>query len=291
MGAATSPNEMATTICQALSEQPEVAAAFLFGSAVKGRMTDESDIDVAVYFRPKTDASGRISLEIEEADAHYPGEDEIWADLERRLRRNVDLVVLNRAPATLAAAVVLEGIPCVVRDPATVERFSSAVTTIAEDYRTFIKEFVEIRERSGSLSEIDRARLLRILDFLSEELKDRTGFDGLTSTSYLADRSFRRDIERWVENLVNASIDVAKIVLASQGLPMPPNYRESLASLAAISQFKGVAVKLARFARLRNLLAHEYLDLRYPEIRTFLDEADEVYGGLLGAAREWLATS
>ncbi len=258
---------------------------------MKERMTDESDIDVALYFYPNPDAAGRTPLDLESEDARYPAEDEIWGELERRLKREVDLVVLNRAPATLSAAVVLEGRPCVMRDSAIMGRFSEAVTAIAEDFRTFIEEFVEIRDRSRSLSEIDRARLLRILDFLAGELTERSKFTTLTSNSYLKDGSLRRDVERWVENLVNASVDIAKIVLASSGLPMPQTYRETLASLAAVSQFESVAAALARFTRLRNLLAHEYLDLRFPEIRKVVDESERVYGGLVDAGRKWLAAS
>ena len=288
---AASTDELVATIRDVLAERPEAVAAFLFGSAAKKRMTDESDIDVAVYFRANPDAAGRTPLEVEAEDARYPSENEIWGDLERRLKREVDLVVLNRAPATLAAAVVLEGRPCVMRDSAIMGRFSAAVTTIAEDFRTFIDEFVQIRDRSRSLSEIDRARLLRILDFLAGELSERSKFTALSSNSYLKDGSLRRDVERWVENLVNASVDIAKIVLASSGLPMPQTYRETLVSLAAVSQFESVAAALAQFTRLRNLLAHEYLDLRYPEIRKVVDESERVYGGLVGAARKWLAAS
>jgi predicted nucleotidyltransferase len=34
--------------------KPEVSMAFLFGSYVKGRAFYDSDVDIAVYFKPKT---------------------------------------------------------------------------------------------------------------------------------------------------------------------------------------------------------------------------------------------
>jgi hypothetical protein len=50
-----------------------------------------------------------------ESDFFYEGVEDIWADLERMLRQDVDLVVLNRVPATVAAA-ALQGKPLIVRD-------------------------------------------------------------------------------------------------------------------------------------------------------------------------------
>jgi len=58
-----------------------------------------------------------------------------------------------------------------------------------------------------------RFRLTRLLDFLENELKDYKKFESLSWEDYNKDRSKRRDVERWVENIVNSSIDIAKIIL------------------------------------------------------------------------------
>lgn len=39
---------------EALAEQPEIAAGYLYGSAARGRTTSLSDVDVAVLFRATT---------------------------------------------------------------------------------------------------------------------------------------------------------------------------------------------------------------------------------------------
>jgi predicted nucleotidyltransferase/uncharacterized protein YutE (UPF0331/DUF86 family) len=276
-------------VASCLSESSDIIAAFLFGSAAAGRLTAESDIDVAVYFSPALRANDQALLDLEEESARYPQEDALWGSLEEALGRPVDLVVLNRAPATLAAAVVLNGVPCVVRDRALMDRFARAVMTLAEEFRDFTRDFAQIRGRSRSLSEIDHARLLRILDFLGEELADSGKFANLSRSGYLNDRTLRRNVERWVENLVNASIDIAKIVLASQGLPMPQTYRETLSDLVAVPGFEEIAPELAAFSRVRNLLAHEYLDTRFPEIQRIANRANELYGKLARASREWIS--
>jgi hypothetical protein len=51
-------------------------------------------------------------------------------------------------------------------------------------------------------------------------------------------------MERWVENLVNASIDIGKIVVAAEMLPLPHTYRETMETLAAVQRAADSAVDL-----------------------------------------------
>jgi uncharacterized protein YutE (UPF0331/DUF86 family) len=130
--------------------------------------------------------------------------------------------------------------------------------------------------------------LIRILDFIDMELGAQDQFADMTRAASLGDGNLRRNVERWAENLVSASIDVAKIVLASQRMPMPQTYRETLASLGAVSAFADFSDELASFAAVRNLLAHEYLNLRFPELQRIVDRAQSLYGELVNATRQWL---
>ena len=59
-------------VASCLSGSREIVAAFLFGSAATGRLTAESDIDVAVHFTPAPHGDGRVPLELEEESARYP---------------------------------------------------------------------------------------------------------------------------------------------------------------------------------------------------------------------------
>jgi uncharacterized protein YutE (UPF0331/DUF86 family)/predicted nucleotidyltransferase len=252
--------------------RPEVAMAFLFGSAARARLTADSDLDVAVYFY-----SAGAGAEWEEQH-EYPEEDSIWADVERIASIDTDLLVLNRAPATVAYAVLEENCPIVVKDVSLYWGLFLAVSSAAEDFRQFTREFLEIKERSRSLSEIDRDRLRRILDFIATEIADAGEFATLSRESYLTESSSRRNVERWIENIVNASIDVAKILLAAAQASVPQTYREILLNLDTLPNFETrIAEALSRFSRLRNILAHEYLDLRWGQISTFLREAVPFY--------------
>ena len=116
----------------------DVAFAFLFGSQARGTDTPRSDVDVAVYFYPKR----RRPIEFEE-EIYYEGEEEIWSDLEELLNREVELLVLNRAPATVADSAI-RGIPILINDPGLYVDFMLVVTSEAIDFREMMKrDFLE----------------------------------------------------------------------------------------------------------------------------------------------------
>jgi len=119
----------------------DVAFAFLFGSQARGNATIRSDVDIAVYFHPKK----RRPLEVE-GDVFYETEDRIWTDLERLFNKEVDLVVLNRVPATVGASAI-KGTPLVINDWGLYLDFMLVVTDIAEDFREFI--ITDYMERAG----------------------------------------------------------------------------------------------------------------------------------------------
>lgn len=259
------------------AERNDVVMAFVFGSAVKGTATTESDVDIAVYFTPK----GK-ELEWEEVQTHYTEEDKIWGDVERIVGRRVDLVALNRVSAVLAATVLQEGIALAVKDHSLYLRFFLSVTSAAEDFMRFTKDYWDIMQRSRSLSDVDRQRLIRIAAFLETELSAAGKFTNIDQQTYETNDDTRRNVERWAENIVNSSIDAAKILLASEKKRIPQTYREVLQELSLLDGFSPeTAEKLSQFAKLRNILAHEYLDIRFAHIARFARESEQPYRALI----------
>jgi len=90
---------------------PELVCAYLLGSVARAEARADSDVDVAVLYEkppePRLDA-GPLDLE---------------GALERALRRPVQLVVLNRAPADLVHRVLRDGRIVLDRDRARRIRF------------------------------------------------------------------------------------------------------------------------------------------------------------------------
>lgn len=116
--------------------------------------------------------------------------------------------------------------------------------------------------------------VVRRLDFLRLEVQDIPRFESMTQAEYTVDRDRRRSLERLVENVVNAAADIAKVVLAAGDFPLPDTYRDAMLQLGIAGVLPpDLAGKLAEMTRLRNVLAHQYLDIRWASLQSFIREA------------------
>ena len=132
-------------------------------------------------------------------------------------------------------------------------------------------------------------RLAKHITFLEDELKDHEIFKNLSWEDYNQYRSKRREVERWAENIINSSIDVSKIILASEGLPLADTYKDIVSSLSLVSGFDKEAMeKLSGYVKLRNIITHEYLDLRWSSIKKFISEATPFYNELVSDVKKYL---
>jgi predicted nucleotidyltransferase len=120
------------TLKNYFQNRSDIAFAFLFGSQARGKATKISDVDIAVYFYPEK----RHPVEYEE-EVFYNGEDEIWADMERILKKEVDLLVLNRVSSSVAASAI-RGVPLVISDWGLYLDFMEVVISEADDFMDFI---------------------------------------------------------------------------------------------------------------------------------------------------------
>jgi uncharacterized protein YutE (UPF0331/DUF86 family) len=267
------------------SQNPEIVMAFVFGSRIEDRLHAGSDWDIAVYFTPQ---GGKI--EWEDEGREYPEEERVLGDCINILKTdNVDLIVLNRASARIAETAI-RGMPLVIKDRRLFLEFMLIVTKEAEDYRRTSREYAEIYWRSKSLSEKDVEALERRSVFIDTELSALPEYAGLTWDEYQKNHHKRREVERLIENLMNAAIDVAKIILASEKRTVPSTYREMLRLLGTVVPFsRNMAERLSGWAGLRNILAHEYLDLRWKPIHDFLEHGESHFRTFLQAAKEFLA--
>jgi len=119
-------------LTQYLKQRTDIAFAFLFGSQANGAATIRSDVDIAVYFFPNQ----RHPIEFE-SDLTYEGESALWADVEDIVKKEVDMVVLNRVPATVAAA-ALRGQALIIKEQGLYLDFMSAVTDEADSFMDYI---------------------------------------------------------------------------------------------------------------------------------------------------------
>ena len=105
---------------------------------------------------------------------------------------------------------------------------------------------------------------------MESELSDFPKFSNTDWKIYSENRDLRRNLERWIENLVNCSIDIAKVILVAEDRRIPQTYKEILKELGATQYFdEEFGEAISQWAILRNILAHEYLDIRWNSIKKF----------------------
>ena len=128
------------------------------------------------------------------------------------------------------------------------------------------------------INNTQRTSIVKRIDFIETELKDLDEYKKLDFENYSQDRKTRRDVERLAENIANASIDIGKIILAGEDIELPETYKDIFIKLAEIRMVdKKLSEGLSDLVRLRNILAHQYLDIKWEMIKNFKDRGmDEV---------------
>jgi len=267
-------NEKIEKLKRYFEEKENVLLAFIFGSSARGVEGEDSDLDIGVYLKNRTE------------------EDEIWREISKIVEREVDLVVLNDAPATLVSNAFKTGIPFVIKDRKLYWNLYLAKSLEAEDFLEFAESYWRIYSRSASLIPEDKVRLLERIQFLESEYQEMGEFNALTFEEYRQDKAKRRNIERWTENVINATIDIAKIVLAAEKREMPRTYEQALSDFGIFIELEvKEAGELSTFARLRNILAHEYLDVTCERIKKFIVASPSIYEKMFKFLSKYISRS
>lgn len=121
-------------------------------------------------------------------------------------------------------------------------------------------------------------RLVKHLDFLKEELNDYKQFIDLTHDDYIKNRDKRRNVERWIENVISSTIDISRGILNIEGKSIPDTYREIVSMISVIDGLENLnAERISKWVKLRNVIALDYLDIKWDSINKFIKEAEPLY--------------
>ncbi len=109
---------------------------------------------------------------------------------------------------------------------------------------------------------VDREVFERRLSRLETLIRDLRELAGRPDDVFLSDRGLQAQAERWTHLAVECCLDLANHLIADRGWPTPDTYRDGFRTL----QLQGVidedlAMSMAGWAGLRNLLVHLYLDV------------------------------
>ncbi|MCU0285780.1 MAG: DUF86 domain-containing protein [Acidobacteria bacterium] len=131
-------------------------------------------------------------------------------------------------------------------------------------------------------------RLIKHINFLEEELKDHAQFERFTRDDYLKNRDKRRNIERWIENIINSTVDISRVILSIEEKPIPDTYREIVLMISTIEGLERLDTdKLAKWVKFRNIIAHEYLDIKWNSISKFIVEVEAIYSDFSAIIKEY----
>lgn len=120
-----------------LAAQPDVAAAYVFGSVARGEATPRSDLDIAVLLSPDPRSP----------EPGWKRQAALAEALSRIADRPVDVVVLNDAPPLLGHQVLREGQLIYERDPEARIEFEVRVGKIYADLQPMWAFFHQALER------------------------------------------------------------------------------------------------------------------------------------------------
>jgi uncharacterized protein YutE (UPF0331/DUF86 family) len=128
---------------------------------------------------------------------------------------------------------------------------------------------------------VDRDVIARRLLSLNEALRELARPDAGNAQALARDAVLRAAVERWLQVAVEACIDIAYHVAASEGWTPPESGRAAFASLAAHGKLApDLAQRLGSAAALRNVLVHDYVAID-------LDRLASVVRDDLGDLREF----
>jgi uncharacterized protein YutE (UPF0331/DUF86 family) len=102
----------------------------------------------------------------------------------------------------------------------------------------------------------------RKLSVIVNNLKALEPFDKINADDYAADLYRRKAVERLLQELIEAAIDINTHIIVEAGGPVPDNYFDTFLRMGELGALSMVLARaIAPSAGLRNRLVHQYDEL------------------------------
>jgi predicted nucleotidyltransferase len=125
-------NKTIDKIRAVVADAPDIAVAFLFGSASKNRLRSDSDVDIAV--------AGENALSSHRME-------ELSYKLSESVKRPVDLVDLASTKGLIFHQALTKGIPVIVKDKRIMARLMTECVYFGDDFLPAVTRMLEQRAR------------------------------------------------------------------------------------------------------------------------------------------------
>ncbi len=120
-----------------------------------------------------------------------------------------------------------------------------------------------------------KGRIAESLQFISEEMQEfKIEYSTKNWQDYQKDKKLQKLMDRTVENILTALIEVSGALLAEEGIT-GENYSETLNKAAEFFSFTDAEQEgLSKLAIQRNRLAHRYLNFRWQAIKMYKQQTN-----------------
>lgn len=257
------------TAREALEKDENVLLAYVFGSTARGARQPISDIDIAVLLKNNSlEKQADVLCRIAKA-FHVPEE-------------KIDIVDLRRADTLLKYNILREGVKLVDRGFE-----GELVNDIVECYPEIGESLkIALREWLKGDPKIDQAIISRRLDeVLNNAAIIRERYAHKPVEWILADSERTLALERAMERIIESMVDVCRHIVSAKSLGLIETQAEYPLRLAQHQLMpESLAQKVAELSRIRNILAHRYLEIDYA---TLLAKAQETAEQIVPYFVDW----
>lgn len=120
-----------------------------------------------------------------------------------------------------------------------------------------------------------RGRIIETLAFITKEMNEfDSDYISKTWQDYAADTKIQKLIDRTIENILTAIIEVSGVVLTENNVATE-SYPEVMRKIAIFFVFgEADSEALAKAAIQRNRLAHRYLNFRWQVVRFYIEHRE-----------------
>lgn len=141
------------------------------------------------------------------------------------------------------------------------------------------------------MSPIEKEILRRKLAVIVENLDALEPINEMTKDEYIRDVYKRKATERFLQELIEAAIDINIHIIVETGNTAPDDYYESFIKAGALEIISiDLAEKLAPSAGLRNRLVHEYDLLEHSKVLDAVRMAEELYPKYVKEIEDYIST-
>lgn len=120
-------------------------------------------------------------------------------------------------------------------------------------------------------------RITESVAFITREMKEfEEDYSSVTWEQYQQDFKRQKLVDRTVENILNALIEMSGAILAEEG-KVAESYAETLRQTAQLFGIQSQdASRLAKLASQRNRLVHRYLDMKWQAITAYKNQVKNI---------------